>query len=292
MKYSFCVVVKDAKVCRECSFYTSNTKVLITGASRGIGSSLAKSFSRSQEVTHVVLTARSENVLHSLQNELTTVQSKVITADLCSPEAPQTIIDETIQTFGQIDCIIHNAGTLGEVKPLADHALNDITAENYQQSDLFKSFQINLLSVMQITHFALPHLRKTNGKVIFISSGAAVKPTYGWSSYCVTKAGLNQLNTVLAVEEKDITFISVRPGVVDTEMQNEIRNNAKEGMKEEDHNKFIKFHEKGELKSPDNVADRIVALALHATKEFSGRFVSLEDEDVESLYKKHLSISS
>jgi NAD(P)-dependent dehydrogenase (short-subunit alcohol dehydrogenase family) len=270
---------------------TTKFVCLVTGASRGIGSALAQRLgSLHPSVTHLAITARSEQDLNLVKNQIPSqVKTLVIPADLANPEAPKHIINETISNFGQIDCVVHGAGTLGEIKPLSDQSMEHITSENYQQSTLFKTFQINLLSVMQVTHFAIPHLQKTNGRVIFISSGAAAYPTYAWSTYCVTKSGMNMLCSCLALEEKDITFLSVRPGVVDTKMQKELREQGKEGMQSEDYDKFIKYHETGQLKSPDDVAKKISSLCLYSPKEWSGRFVSLEDKDVETLYAQKFS---
>lgn len=70
---------------------------------------------------------------------------------------------------------------------------------------------------------AIPHLRSSRGSVIFVSSGAAANAYSGWSAYSASKAAINSIAQSLALEEPTITTLAIRPGVVDTEMQNDIR---------------------------------------------------------------------
>src|SRR5271170_7684377 len=77
----------------------------------------------------------------------------------------------------------------------------------------------NLLQIKE----AIPHLRSSEGSIIFISSGAATNAYSGWSAYSASKAAINSLTQSLALEESSITSLAIRPGVVDTEMQNDIR---------------------------------------------------------------------
>ncbi|MFZ0546164.1 MAG: SDR family NAD(P)-dependent oxidoreductase, partial [Candidatus Promineifilaceae bacterium] len=122
-----------------------------------------------------------------------------------------------------------------------------------------------------------------NGRVINISSGAATRGTAGWAAYCAAKAALNQITRVLALEEPTITTLAVRPGVVDTEMQAVIRSEGKSGMIQADHQRFIGFHQSGDLLAPEIPSRALVALALHAPKEWSGDFLSWDDDRVEAL---------
>jgi NAD(P)-dependent dehydrogenase (short-subunit alcohol dehydrogenase family) len=70
---------------------------------------------------------------------------------------------------------------------------------------------------------AIPYLRSSRGSVIFVSSGAATNAYSGWSAYSASKAAINSIAQSLALEEPTITSLAIRPGVVDTEMQNDIR---------------------------------------------------------------------
>jgi NAD(P)-dependent dehydrogenase (short-subunit alcohol dehydrogenase family) len=137
-----------------------------------------------------------------------------------------------------------------------------------------------VIAPVQLTQLALPHLRERRGRVISVSSGAAVSAIGGWAAYCSAKAALNQFNAVLAVEEPLITAVAVRPGVVDTEMQAVIRRTGDQGMDAATHGRFLSYHEKGELLPPEKPGAAIARLALYAPPDLSGKFVSWDDPQI------------
>jgi NAD(P)-dependent dehydrogenase (short-subunit alcohol dehydrogenase family) len=91
------------------------------------------------------------------------------------------------------------------------------------------------------------------------------------------------ITSVLAIEEPAITAVAVRPGVVDTEMQAVIRRDGKTGMPQPDHQRFVQYHETGQLLPPEQPARALITLALHAPPEWSGEFLSWDDEKVRNL---------
>ena len=118
---------------------------------------------------------------------------------------------------------------------------------------------------------ALPALRKTYGRIIFTSSGASVGAYSGWGAYGSSKAALNHLGLTLSVEEPDITSVAIRPGVVDTDMQKEVRGRA-DVMDAKDIQKFRTLHETGKTLRPEQPGNVIARLAVSAEKELSGKF--------------------
>jgi hypothetical protein len=84
---------------------------------------------------------------------------------------------------------------------------------------------------------------------------------------------MNHLAISLSSEEPDITTVSIRPGVVDTTMQVEIREQHKDGMGEKQHSRFTDLHEKGHLLRPEQPGTVIANLAISAPKELSGKFI-------------------
>lgn len=86
---------------------------------------------------------------------------------------------------------------------------------------------------------AIPELRKTKGRIILTSSGGAVSGYAAWGAYGASKAALNHLALTLKSEEPDITTIAIRPGVVDTEMQRELREVHLERLDKKDQEKFM-----------------------------------------------------
>ena len=127
---------------------------------------------------------------------------------------------------------------------------------------------------------SLPELRKTKGRLIFVSSGAAVGAYTTWGAYGSAKAAMNHLAMTLAVEEKDVTTMSIRPGVVDTEMQQSIREKHNNAMDEKDAKKFAELKATGGLLKPEQPGHVLAKLVLDAPIELSGKFVTWNAEEL------------
>ena len=125
---------------------------------------------------------------------------------------------------------------------------------------------------------ALPELRKTKGRIVITSSGAASGAYQGWGAYGSGKAVLNHVAATLGVEEPDVTTISIRPGVVDTEMQRAIREEHNLAMSSGDQEKFQGLHREGKLVRPEQPGGVIANLAVRGERGLSGRFLSWDDE--------------
>jgi len=129
---------------------------------------------------------------------------------------------------------------------------------------------VNLTSLHTTIQASLPLLRQSPnglGRVVFVSSGAAVSAVEGWGAYCVSKAGAVALGRILAAEEKDIAVWSIRPGVVDTEMQEQIRKEGESHMDAAARERFLQSHKDGKLLPPHKPAHVLVSLALRGTRE-------------------------
>lgn len=126
------------------------------------------------------------------------------------------------------------------------------------------------------TKAALPFLRPSHGRVIFISSGAAVASYASWGAYGASKAALNHLAMTISIEEPQVTTLSIRPGVVDTQMQQELRDTYASRMQEKDAAKFLGLHKEGKLLSPEEPGNVIAKLVLDGPKKLSGRFLRQE----------------
>lgn len=95
----------------------------------------------------------------------------------------------------------------------------------------------------------------------------------GCGAYGAAKAAVNHLVLTIAAEEPDVVAIAVRPGVVDTEMQREIREVYHVTMDENDRKKFSTLKEEGKLLRPEQPGTVMARLVLEAKKELSGRFL-------------------
>lgn len=113
----------------------------------------------------------------------------------------------------------------------------------------------------------------SNGRVIFTSSGASTKAYSTWGAYGASKAAMNHLNLTLAAEEPNLTCLSIRPGVVDTQMQSDVRNVHSALMDEKDVAKFHTLHQQGQLVKPEQPGRVIARLAVGAPKQLGGQFL-------------------
>ncbi len=249
-----------------------NPTLIITGASRGLGAATAQIAARMG--ANVVINARSETDLKMIAEQIPE-NGKVLAVrgDVGEENDCRLLVLKTIEEFGRVDAIINNAGI---IEPIA--AIAKSSPANWQ-----KSLNINLLGPMMMTQAALPYLRKRKGRVINVSSGAAVKAIQGWGAYCTAKAALNHFTRVLALEEPAITAISFRPGVVDTAMQKIIREEGANGMQRERYTQFVDLFAAGRLLPPEKPGKALALLALKAPHQLSGEFIQWDDERIQAL---------
>ncbi len=247
--------------------------IIVTGASRGLGRTIALELAR--QGCQITLNARSQDLLAQVQAEIEALggQATFLAGDISQPDVAERLVAAAVLAFGRLDGIINNAAVL---EPLARIADSDPMAWQH-------NLEINVLGPYLLTQAALPYLRRTQGRVINISSGAAVRPTAGWSAYCSSKAALNMFTAVLAEEEPDLVALAVRPGVVDTAMQAILRAQGHKAMKPEVYQRFIDYYQRQALLPPEKPARSIAALALQAPLAWSGRFISWDDPDVLAL---------
>lgn len=120
---------------------------------------------------------------------------------------------------------------------------------------------------------AIPELRKTKGRIIMTSSGAAVHAYSGWGAYSASKAALNSLAMALEAEESSIVTVAIRPGTVDTDMQVLIRGEHGEAMNPKDRERFADLKNNNKLLPPETPGNVIARLSLSATSDLSGKFL-------------------
>jgi NAD(P)-dependent dehydrogenase (short-subunit alcohol dehydrogenase family) len=247
--------------------------ILVTGASRGLGTAVARILA--EMGTAVVLNARSSEPLYELMAEIEVAGGTALAlpGDVGQLETCRWLVAETIEAFGRLDGLVHNAGVIEPIVPIAE------TDPHGWET----AVTVNLLAPMWLTQAALPHLRRQQGRVISVSSGAAEYGIPGWAGYCTTKGALNQFNRVLAKEEPSITAVAVRPGVVNTAMQAVIRREGTTGMPRESHGRFVRMYEQGDLLPPEKPGRAIALLALYAPADWSGRFLSWDDAEMATL---------
>lgn len=235
---------------------------VVTGASKGIGRDLALELAHAGHCVYAL--ARASNELDSIGSQLgeITPGSVSIECDLSNPTSIMDAAEVIIKQTDFIGGIVHNAGAIGPVKPMAG-ATTDAWSHN---------IQVNLIGVQDLTQRLYSLLGRTDRtRITAISSGASQRPIASWSAYCVSKAGLDMWSRCLAEEGKSIQIssVSVAPGVVDTGMQLEIRSAPPEDFPSLQ--SFIDLHENGNLSKSATVAKQLLGLVTSHTMEQSGQ---------------------
>lgn len=246
---------------------TYTSVVIVTGASRGLGAAVARWLAKARAA--ITLISRSEDKLKDVAGEIRSLGGKplVFTADVSSSDACRKAVDLTLDRFGRIDAVVNNAGI---IQPISSIALTEPDDWRY-------NIEVNLLGPLYMVKAAISSLRSQNGRIVNVSSGAATRVLENVSAYCAAKAALNHFTRVLAAEEPELTAVTVRPGVVDTDMQTTIRNEGKNALPDEQLAYYRQLKANGELEPPDVPGRSIAWLALHAPVEFSGQFFDYDD---------------
>jgi NAD(P)-dependent dehydrogenase (short-subunit alcohol dehydrogenase family) len=196
----------------------------------------------------------------------------VCRADISDYDACCKVTERALERFGRIDSLVNNAGIVQPIGAMAD---TDPAEWSY-------NIDVNLIGPFNLIRATISYLRKQNGRIVNISSGAANLALENVSAYCTSKAALNHFTRVLAAEEPALTALTVRPGVVDTDMQTYLRQEGSGAMPAEQRAYYQQLKDHGQLEPPEIPARSIAWLALHATRLFSGQFLDYDDSLISS----------
>ena len=184
---------------------------IITGASRGIGSGIAKVFAQHGANIAFTYSSSTDSAL-ILQNELNAlgIKSKGYQSNAASFEEAQILIESVLVEFGTIDILINNAG---------------ITKDNLlmrmSEADFDKVIEINLKSVFNMTKAVQKTMLKNRkGSIINMSSVVGIKGNAGQANYAASKAGMIGFTKSVALElgSRNIRCNAIAPGFIETEM--------------------------------------------------------------------------
>ncbi len=186
----------------------SERTALITGASRGLGLALARGLAA--HGWNLILTARDADRLRTARDELATrTHVAAIAGDVIDP-AHRHALAVLARGHAGLDAVINNAGALG---PSPQPDLLD-----YPLDILRTVLETNVIAPLGVLQAVRAEL-KPHARVINVTSDAAVTPYAGWGGYSASKAALEQLSAVLAVEHPSIRVYCVDPGDLRTDMQ-------------------------------------------------------------------------
>jgi len=180
--------------------------IVITGSSAGIGAGAAVKFA-TEGAKGIVLHGRNEKALKEVKEKCDKVgqgdvKVSVCVGDITDDNVRKALIDMAISEFGQLDVLVNNAGI---------HKRGDTSIEVYDDI-----FNVNVRSVIVMCQLAVPHLLKTKGNIVNISSVTGLKANTIAPYYCCSKAALDHYTKCLALELglKGIRVNSVNPGYV------------------------------------------------------------------------------
>lgn len=221
--------------------------VLVTGASRGIGASIARKMA-ANNYNVVINYLNSQEQAEALKKELEEmykVDVLAIHADVSNENDVKRMVEKVIQTFGQIDCLVNNAGIA-----------IDSLVEDKKKEDFQKILDVNLIGPFLVSREVAKHmLEQKEGSMIFISSTNGIDTYYPYSlDYDASKAGLISLTHNLAtLYAPYIRVNSIAPGWVKTEMNKEL---DEDYIKEEESKILLK-----RFANPEEIANVVAFLA-------------------------------
>ncbi|MDF9746222.1 SDR family oxidoreductase [Natrinema salsiterrestre] len=216
----------------------------ITGASSGIGEATAEALA--VQGADVALVARRESKLESIAERIeaeTEQTALVLPTDVTDSDAVRDAVERTVDTFGQLDVLVNNAG----IATGSDVTVETMPAEQYRTV-----MGVNVDGMFFVTQAAIPHLRETSGIAVFVASFAGQYPRPGAPIYAATKwwtrGFAHSLAGSLGADEIGVTVIN--PSEVRTEFGKEYRDQVSEDR-----------YEPNEVTEPDAIGDAVAFAA-------------------------------
>lgn len=233
---------------------------MVTGASKGIGRSIALKFA--QEGADVAFTYLSSvEQAQALEEELAAFGGQVLAvrSDASDFEAAQELVAESLKAFGKLDVLVNNAGIT------KDNLLMRMSEEDFD-----RVMKVNLNSIFNTTKAVIrPMMKQKAGSIINISSVVGVKGNAGQANYAASKAGIIGFtkSTALELGSRNIRCNALAPGFIETEMTERLDEATVQAWRD-----GIPMKRGG---SPNEVADACVFLASDMSTYISGQVLNV-----------------
>jgi 3-oxoacyl-[acyl-carrier protein] reductase len=234
---------------------------IITGASRGIGSGIAKIFAQHGAQVAFTFSSSAESAL-ALEKELLAFGSKAkgYQSNAANYEEAHQLVDDVISDFGTVDILINNAGIT------KDNLLMRMSEEDFD-----KVIEINLKSVFNMTKAVQKiMLKNRSGSIINMSSVVGVKGNAGQANYAASKAGMIGFTKSIALElgSRNIRCNAIAPGFIETEMTAKLNEEVVKGWRD-----AIPLKRGG---SPEDVANVCVFLGSNMSAYVTGQVINVD----------------
>jgi len=238
----------------------SGKVAIVTGGSRGIGKSTATLLA--QHGADVVITSKDKKNLENAAKEIK--NSIAIVGDIRKKTDVDNVVKNTLEYFGKIDILVNNAGIFPKVKPL-----HEISEEEWNEV-----IDVNLTGQFRFTKAVIPHLMKTSGCIVNVSSDAGLKSfeNFEADAYTASKGALVLLTKAWAIEyaKYKIRVNCVCPGIVETDMTQPYLGN------EIDRSMVIAEHPIGRIGVPEDVAKAILYLVSEDSSWITGAILPID----------------
>ena len=245
---------------------------IVTGGGRGLGRAVAEALAALG--ASVVVASRNAPELDEVVRAIRRAKGHALaqTADVSDDRQVQELALATERWVGPATILVNNAGMVDPMAPLArsDPAL------------WLRNVGVNIGGTYLPSRALLPGmLERGFGRIVNISSGAAVRPSPGWTAYSASKAGVVQLTKSLALELEGtgVTACAYNPGPMDTEMQERLRRVSSTDFPRAD--EYRQMEREGKLLDPKQPARVVAYLVLPGTRR-NGQALSYDDVDLAS----------
>lgn len=248
---------------------------IVTGGCRGIGKSIAETFTK--EGAHVVIASENEERLVKTSKELHVGYFKT---DVTRLEEVKRLVDHTASSYGKIDILVNAAGIQLPIGPLV----------NVDAAEWIKTVETNLIGTMLCCKYVLPYMIfNKKGKIINFGGGGGITPRPSFSAYASSKAAVIRLTETIAEEVKDfnIDINAVHPGSVDTNMIDEVIVSGVSIVGEKEYKSALEVRG-GKSVSNREVGEFIVFLASADSDGITGRIVYNGWDNWKDLMKEDL----
>lgn len=242
----------------DCSFLGQQGKiVLVTGASRGIGKSIALAFADAG--ADLTIASRKLPDLQVVGDEIRAKGRQCLEAPTHARKSEdlQNLVNKTIERFGRIDVLINNAATNPAMGPIVD--TEESVFDHIMETNLKGYFILSKLvgKIMQ---------QQKSGNIVNISSAGGVSPAAGLGPYCISKAGINMLTKAMALElgPYNVRVNAIAPRIVKTDFSKALWTNEKLMEKE------FKMTPLKVVAAPEEIAQTALYLASTAANYMTG----------------------